>query len=261
MTPNRALDFLSLCTHITRRNWTVYRKDFFANISPSIADPALILVSLGLGLGSYLSNVDGMPYLQFLAPGLTVATTLFTSFFETSYGFYVRMTFENVFKAMLTTPMGAAEVVIGEYIWVGLKGVVMALCVTVVLSLFGMMRDPWLMPLIASVGFLVGVACGAIGLIACGLVRNINQFQTVYSFLIAPLYFLSGIFFPIQEMAWPLRALAEVFPLIHGVRIAQAIFWSRDVLSTLAVHGAILVVQCLVFGLVGYRMIRKKLIH
>ena len=108
------LESLFLSFHITRRNWTVYKKDLIANISPTVADPALVMVSLGLGLGAFITNVEGMSYMQYLAPGLTVATALFTSFFESSYGFYVRMTYENVFKAMLTTPIGVKEVVIGE---------------------------------------------------------------------------------------------------------------------------------------------------
>src|SRR5688500_9056468 len=108
------LESLKLSFHITQRNWMVYRKDLIANISPTVADPAFIMLSLGLGLGSYLTNVAGMSYMQYLAPGLTVATSLFTSFFESSYGFFVRMTYENVFKAMLTTPIGVREVVIGE---------------------------------------------------------------------------------------------------------------------------------------------------
>jgi lipooligosaccharide transport system permease protein len=257
---HNVLDSARLCGHITRRNWAVYRKDLFANISPSLADPALIMVSLGLGLGSYLSNVNGMPYMNFLAPGLTVATTLFTSFFETSYGFYVRMTFENVFKAMLTTPIGPAEVVMGELVWVGLKGLVMALGVSLVLACFGLASQPLLLPLVGLMGFLVGVACGAIGLISSGLIRNINQFQTVYSFLIAPLYFLSGIFFPIEQLWTPLRWLAEVFPLIHGVRMAQALFWNVEVVHTLALHGGIVLVQALVFGSIAYRVIHRKLV-
>lgn len=261
MTRNAALESAALCLHVTRRNWAVYRKDLLANISPSVADPALVMVALGMGLGGYLASVKGMPYLNFLAPGLTVATTLFTSFFETSYGFYVRMTFENVFKAMLTTPIGAREVVLGEFLWVGLKGAIMALAVTLVLCLFGMMRQPLLAPLIVVVGFLVGIACGAIGLIASGLIRNINQFQSVYSFLIAPLYFLSGIFFPLEEMPAPLRWIAACFPLVHGVRMAQATFWVEDVVETYLLHGGIVAFQCLVFCTVAYRVIHRKLVN
>jgi lipooligosaccharide transport system permease protein len=260
MTHRSAPSAFALCLHITRRNWTVYRKDFVANISPTLADPALIMVSLGLGLGSYLSNVQGMSYMQFLAPGLTVATTLFTSFFETSYGFYVRLTFENVFKAMLTTPMGPEDVVFGEFLWVGIKGFVMAVGVAIVLAFLGFMAHPMLIPLIGVMGFLVGVACGAIGLIASALVRNINQFQTVYSFIIAPLYFLSGIFFPLKEMNPVIRWLAEIFPLIHGVRMAQAVFWAKDVGPTFLVHGGVLVLQCVILCFVALRLVRRKLV-
>lgn len=254
------LDSLKLCMHITQRNWMVYKKDLIANISPTVADPALVLVSLGLGLGAFITNVEGMTYMQFLAPGLTVATALFTSFFESSYGFYVRMTFENVYKAMLTTPIGVGEVVIGEMIWVGLKGAVMAVGVAIVLALFGLMTNPWLIPTLASVGFLVALPCGAMGLISSAMVNNMNQFQSVYSFLIAPLYFLSGIFFPISQMSTPVRIVAEFFPLIHGVRLAQALFWERGIGEAFLHSGSILVLQSVILCSIAYIKIRKKLI-
>lgn len=253
------LESALLCLHITRRNWTVYKKDLIANISPTVADPALIMVSLGLGLGSYVTDVQGMTYMQYLAPGLTVATALFTSFFESSYGFYVRMTYENVFKAMLTTPIGVNEVVLGELLWVALKGAVMAIGVAIVLALFGMMANPWLIPALGTVGFLVGLTCGAMGLLATALVNNINQFQTVYSFVIAPLYFLSGIFFPIEQMSPPVRFVAQLFPLIHGVKIAQALFWNRAILQTYVQSGSILVLQSILLCSLAYWQIRKKL--
>lgn len=258
--PKRWIEFLRLCFHITLRNWTVYKKDLVANISPTVADPALILISLGLGLGSYLTNVQGMSYMQYLAPGLTVATALFTSFFESSYGFYVRMTFENVFKAMLTTPIGIKEVVFGELIWVGLKGAIMAIGVAIVLALFGLMHNPLLIPTLGIVGFLVAVPCGAMGLLATAMVKNINQFQSVYSFIIAPLYFLSGIFFPIEQMSTPVRVAAEFFPLIHGVRLAQSLFWERGIAEAFLYNGSILIVQSIILCWWAYAKIRKRLI-
>src|SRR5688500_17016859 len=95
-----------LSWHVVRRNWVVYRKDFLANISPSVADPMFLLLSLGIGLGPFIKEIDGLTYSQFLGAGLIATTALFTSFFESSYGFYIRLTFENVFTAMLTTPIG-----------------------------------------------------------------------------------------------------------------------------------------------------------
>lgn len=255
------LESVWLCLHIARRNWVVYQKDFVANISPTLADPALVMVSLGLGLGGYLTNVQGLPYMKYLAPGLSVATALFTSFFESSYGFFVRMTYEGIYKAMLTTPIGVREIVLGEFFWVAIKGAVMSTGVGIVLACFGLMANPWLIPLLALVGFFVALPCGAMGLLASALVRNINQFQTVYSFLIAPLYFLSGIFFPIPEMNWIVRTVAEFFPLIHGVRLAQAIFWDKGLLEATLFSGTALVVQSLVFCAVAYRQIFRKLVN
>jgi lipooligosaccharide transport system permease protein len=254
------LESFKLCLHITLRNWTVYKKDLIANISPTVADPALIMVSLGFGLGAYLTNVEGMTYMQYLAPGLTVATALFTSFFESSYGFFVRLTYENVFKAMLTTPIGVREVVMGEMLWVGLKGAAMAVGVGIVLAVCGLMVNPLYIPLLSLVGFLVALPCGAMGLLATAMVNNINQFQTVYSFIIAPLYFLSGIFFPISQMTPSVRFVAEFFPLIHGVRLAQSIFWDKGIAENFLYSGSILLIQSLVLCLLAYKKIRKKLI-
>src|SRR4051794_543739 len=194
------LDTLKLSWHIVRRNWWVYRKDFLANISPTIADPAFMILSLGVGLGGFVARVEGHPYLQYLAPGLAVSTAMFTAFFETSYGFYIRMTYENIFKAMLTTPIGVREIVLGEFLWVALKGALMVVGVSVVLLAFGLFKQPvnlWLAPF---VGILVAFPLGCLGLLSSCYVRNINQFQTVYSFLISPLYFFSGIFFPLEQM-------------------------------------------------------------
>lgn len=260
MKPNSFFSIMHLSWLVSHRNWTVYKKDFISNTSPTLADPALILVSLGLGLGGFIAEIQGMTYMHFLAPGLAVATALFTSFFESSYGFYVRMTYENVFKAMLTTPIGVLEVVIGELLWVGLKGALMAFGVAVVLACFGLMANPYLIPMAALVGFLVAVPCGAIGLLATGLVHNINQFQSVYSFIIAPMFYLSGIFFPFEQISPVIRWLAEIFPLIHGVRLSQSIFWDQNILQTFAVSGGILIFQSLLVGYFSYRVIKKKLI-
>lgn len=254
------IETMKMCLHITKRNWQVYRKDLLANTSPTVADPALIMISLGLGLGVYLTDMEGMSYLQYLAPGLVIATALFTSFFESSYGFYIRMTYENIYKAMLTTPVSVREIILGEFLWVGLKGAIMAIGVSIVLALFGLMNNPFLIPLCGIVGFLVAVPCGAIGLISSAIVRNINQFQTVYSFVIAPLFYLSGIFFPLEQMARPVRFVAELFPVIHGVQLSQAIFWNEEMTTTLINHGIPLLIQLIIFCSIANRLVRKKLI-
>jgi len=251
---------LRLSWHIVSRNWAVYRKDFIANVSPTLADPSLVMVSLGLGLGSLIQNVNGLSYLAFMAPGLVATTALFTAFFESSYGFYVRMTYESVFKAMLTTPIGAREIVIGEFIWNFLKGAFMAFGVAVVLFFFGLMPNLLFVPAAALIGGLTAIPCSAIGLLASSYVKNINQFQSVYSFLIAPIYYLSGVFFPVEPMPRLFQIVIQFSPFTHGVRLMQLLFWKRMTVEALLWHGGVLCAFAIVLGLWALKRIRAKLI-
>lgn len=252
-------DTLILSWHVVRRNWRVYQKDFLANISPTLSDPAFMILSLGVGLGAFLTDVQGRTYLQYLAPGLAVSTALFTAFFETSYGFYVRMTFENIFKAMLTTPIGVREIVIGEFVWVALKSALMVFGVSLVLMAFGLFKGPEGLLLTPLIGVLAGLPLGALGLVSSCLVRNINQFQTVYSFLISPIYFFSGIFFPLEQMPAWVQWVAKCLPLYHAVELAQSVYWHEGIVEAWTVHGSILVVYSTVLVWIAYGRVKARL--
>ena len=251
---------LRLAWRVVIRNWVVYRKDFLANISPTLADPALMMTALGMGLSPFIGSIHGLPYSQYLAPGMAATTVLYTAFFECSYGFYVRMTFESVFKAMLTTPIGTREVVLGEYIWVAIRAALMAGGVGIVLVLLRLLPNPWAVLLFPLIGGMLAIPCGAIGLLASSYVRNINQFQTVYSFLIAPMYFISGIFFPLADKSI-LGAIIQVSPFFHGVRLLQMAAWNQFSPKRILYHLSVMFVYALVLGFWSLVRIRKKLVN
>jgi lipooligosaccharide transport system permease protein len=249
----------TLAWHIVVRNWAVYKKDFIANVSPTVADPALTLFALGLGLSPFIQQVEGLSYAAYLAPGLVATTAFFTAYFETSYGFYVRMTFESVFKAMLTTPIGVKEIILGEFLWVFLKGTLMAAGVGLVLALLGLVPNWESLFVVPFLGGWLALPMGALGLVASGYVRNMNQFQTVYSFLIAPMYFLSGVFFPlsgrpiVEKIMW-------VSPFTHGVSLLQMAMWGRYEAKPFLLHAGAMAAFTLVLGFWAYRRMRTKLI-
>lgn len=250
---------LRLAWHVVVRNWTVYRKDFLANISPTLADPALMMTALGMGLSPFIGQIHGLSYAQYLAPGMIATTALFTAFFECSYGFYVRMTFESVFKAMLTTPIGVREVVIGEFLWVFIRAALMAFGVGLVLAIMGLLPNPLVLLIVPFIGGLLAVPCGAIGLLSAAFVRNINQFQTVYSFLIAPIFYLSGVFFPLGERP-VLEMIVQISPFHHGVRLLQMAVWGTWDAMQLLYHVTVLIAFAAGLGWWAHASIRKKLI-
>ena len=248
-----------LAWHVTVRNWVVYRKDFIANISPTLADPALVLASLGAGLSPFIGRIGGHSYAQFLAPGMVATTALFTAFFECSYGFYIRMTFESVFKAMLTTSIGVLDIVIGEFVWLAIRAALMATGVAVVLLVIGLVPNPLGALLFPVIGALLALPCGAIGLLSAAWVRNINQFQSVYSFLIAPIYYLSGVFFPLGNNSW-LGVVVQFSPFYHGVRLLQMSSWGEWYWPEAILHVAVLIAFTLVLGWLALGQVKRKLI-
>ena len=96
-------EFLSLSWRVCFRHLTIYRQDLFANMAPTLIDPVLFVLAFGVGLGAYVTNVGDSDYMHYMAPGLAVTTALFTAFFETSYGFFIRLRFEHIYQAILTT--------------------------------------------------------------------------------------------------------------------------------------------------------------
>ncbi len=255
---NELLLSLRLGWQVVLRNWTVYRKDFLANISPTLADPALILGSLGMGLSGFVGQIGGMSYAQFLAPGMIATTALFTAFFESSYGFYVRMTFESVFKAMLTTPIGVREVVIGEFMWVFVRAALMGLGVSLVLLALGLLPNPSAILICPIIAGTLAMPCAAIGLLASAWVRNINQFQTVYSFLIAPIFYLSGVFFPTPAGSF-LGTVVQFSPFYHGVKLIQFTVWGQAPWDAVLWHSGMLAVFTVVLCGVSFPLIGRKL--
>ena len=135
----------------------------------------------------------------------------------------------------------------------------MAGCVGLVLACMGMVSIPLMLPLFPIIGGLLALPCGAIGLLASAQVANINQFQTVYSFLIAPIFYLSGVFFPLTDRPW-LDALVQFSPFHHGVRLLQITAWGTWLPGEILYHIAALLAFTGGLGYLAYRRIRKRLI-
>lgn len=248
---------IRLSSVVAWRHWQIFRRDLLANISPTLVDPFLYVMVFGYWLGGQVAHGGNRSYLQFMAPGITAMSALFTAFFEGSYGFYVRLELEHVFKALLTTPVGPREILLGELIWLAAKGAIMSSVVSLVLLALGIVHLDFIF-LIPVMGAMTAVAAGTIGLVSSCYVRNINQFQAVYGWIISPMFFMSGMFVPTEVMPKMIQYLCWVSPFFHSVKLAQATLWPEDVAKTWLVHGGCLV---LITALLVYWASRRILLR
>src|SRR5436309_1595115 len=95
----------------------MYRRTWKWNLLPNFFEPVFYLLSIGIGLGAYISEMSGVSYLSFIAPGLVCVAAMNGASFEVTYNIYVRLTFEKTYDAMLTTPIEPDDILGGEVQW------------------------------------------------------------------------------------------------------------------------------------------------
>jgi lipooligosaccharide transport system permease protein len=209
---------------VWRRNAAMYRRTWKWNILPNFFEPVFYLFSIGVGVGGYISEMGGMSYLAFLAPGLVCVAAMNGASFEVTYNIYVRLTFEKTYDAMLTTPIEPDDILTGEVLWAVTRACVYGGCFFIVLMLYGLAPLPsslWAILVIPITGLLFA----AIGMAFSLRIKNIDMFSFYFTLFLTPLFLFSDVFFPLQErLAGAWLWVAEALPLLHPVRLARAAF-------------------------------------
>ncbi len=243
------------------RHFRVYSQNLLSNAVPPFLEPLIFLAGLGLGLGRYVDNMAGLPYVEFLAAGLMLTASMFTSSFECTFGTYIRMEFDKAYDGMLGAPISARDLLVGEILWAGAtKGFVFSFAVLLVTAAFGVvsLTNYWMAPLVGAV---TGVMFAALGFLVTSWVKNINQFNFFFSAFISPMFFFAGVVFPLDNLPAVVRPVAEVLPLTHTVRILRMLTGSE--MFNLGIMGwDILYTTALIVGVGawGIGRLKRKLI-
>jgi lipooligosaccharide transport system permease protein len=237
----------------------VYTKNLISNGFPAFMEPLIFLAGVGLGLGRYITSMEGMGYLQFLSSGLLVTTAMFTAAFECSFGTFIRLEFEKVYDGMIAAPMTVNNLLIGEILWAGTKGLFFSFAVLCVLLLFDII--PVSFSLLAPlVGFLTGVMFAVISLLFTSFVNNINHMNFYFTGFLSPMFFFSGVVFPISNLPEIIQPLAELFPLTHSVRLARALCGgSSD--PALLFDLAYCILLILIVGYLAIQRLKRRLLR
>jgi lipooligosaccharide transport system permease protein len=242
---------------VWQRHWLVYTKLYRTSFALNFAEPALYLVAMGLGLGSFVRDIHGQSYIKFIAPGIVASSSVFAAVYECTYGTYIRMTFQKTFDAILATPVSLDDLVLGELLWGATKSVIFGITITIVIALFGLVDSPLIVCVIPFV-FLGGLIFAELSLIFCAIVPGIDFFSYFYTLFMTPLFLFSGIFFPLDSMPRVVADLAFFTPLYHLVNICRA-FSSGTVTDALGGIVWIVVVTALLAPL-PFKLMRKRVI-
>ncbi|MBU0681631.1 MAG: ABC transporter permease [Proteobacteria bacterium] len=213
-------------TKIWVRNARVWRKHIMATLIGNLGQPFLFLIAMGYGLGRDVGPIDGLSYLQFIAPGLVASAVMYAAAFETTYGSYTRLALQKSYEAMLMTPLTVGDIVLGEISWGACKGLIAALIMVATLPFFGVWPSWWALGLLPLL-LVAGIFFAALGLIMTALASNYEFFNYFISLVLTPLFLFSGIFFPLDTLAPTARFVFSLLPLSPIVELARMLTFGR----------------------------------
>lgn len=243
---------------VWQRNATVYKKLYRSSLTLNFFEPMLYLIALGYGLGGFIKQINGMSYIEFIAPGIVMSSAMFAASYECTYGTYVRMIYQKTFDAILATPINFNELILGELLWGTTKSLIYGTIIILVISVFGVVKSPYAVFLIPSI-FSCGVIFASMSLIATAIVPGIDSFNYFYTLVLTPLFLFSGIFFPLEDMPDIVVRISQTNPLLHLVNISRALCYGR-ISWSLFYDVNIIIVYLIILAPLPFILLKKRYI-
>jgi len=214
-----------LVLRVFSRNLKVFRKTWKANIMFNFVEPLLYLWAMGFGLGIYVTQINGLSYIEFLAPALIASSAMFSTTYEMTYGSFTRMGYQKTFHGMVATPVSMDDVVMGEILY----GMVFFL----VVALFGLVKSPWALLIPVPLALMVMIFA-ILSLIWTSIAPNYDSFGYFFTLFISPMFLFAGVFFPVENLPSGIRFLPWLTPLYHAVEVIRPMVLGRVTWSVLA---------------------------
>ena len=230
-------------------------------IAIAIANPVLYLVSIGLGLGSFIdqnagsTGVDGVSYLTFLAPALLATAAIQGALDESVFPTLEGFKWNKLFFSMNATPLSGNHIAMGVFFNSLIRTVFTAVLYWFVMLAFGVLESPraWLAIFTAV---MAGAAFGALMQALAGLLENENMFFTIVErFIIMPLFLFSGTFYPLTNMPIYLQWIGWISPLWHATELGRWLTYGSEISTQMLFVHFIFLNSILVVGLIASRRI------
>ena len=211
--------------HLIERNVLVYKRIWLVIVSGAF-EPLFYLLSLGFGLGAIigdvtLANGQTVPYAAFVAPAMMATAAMNGAIVESTFNIFFKLNFARTYDGILSTPMGVADVAIGEIGWALMRGAAYAVGFYVVMLILGLVESAWSILAIPA-AVLVGFAFAACGMAATTYMKKIQDFDLI-TLVQIPLFLFSATFFPITTYPPLLQAVVAVTPLYQGILLIRSL--------------------------------------
>lgn len=233
------------------REMLLFRRRLFklGYVFSSLFVPFLYLVAFGLGLGKNV-HVAGQSYVEFLVPGLVAMSSMNNAYSSVSVNLSMSRTYFKTFQVLVQAPIGPSAIVIGEILAGVVRGLfasTMILLVGVALSGVSPLRGTFLTALLANC-----LLFSALGVVVGMRTRNLEDTSIFSNFIIMPMAFFGGTFFPLEKVPQVFKGIILILPLTHTNILIRSP--GMDLRSWISL--GVLCAYCILFLIWGARLVR-----
>ena len=214
------------------RNLLVWRKLAIPSLVGNIAEPLMWLVAFGYGMGALVGEVAPtsggakVPYILFLASGSICMSAMQAASFEALYSAFSRMHVQKTWDGIMNAPVSLDNVVMAEMLWAAFKSLFTVTAILGVMLVLGISHSPKLLvawPILLG----VGITFSCIALIFNAMAKGYDFFTYYFTLFLTPMMFLSGIFFPRDQLPPVVKVISDWLPLTNAVELVRPLFMDQ----------------------------------
>ena len=202
-----------------------YKRTWRGSVLSSFVLPVLFVLGFGLGVGEFVDaggKLGGVPYLDYIVPGMIASTAMQVAFGEATWPVMGRFIWIRTYHSMVAAPLRIFDIVSGDLLFVLLRVVATTAVFLGVIVAFGAVHSWWAFAVVPVAG-LLGLATAAPVFAYAARLETDSYFPLLQRFVVIPMSLFAGVFFPVESIEFaPLRVLAYVSPLWHGVEVCRA---------------------------------------
>ncbi|MCL4456227.1 MAG: ABC transporter permease [Nitrospirae bacterium] len=226
----------------------------------TLARPLLWLFLVGGGMSKMVSPDMGMPYMQFIFPGIIGMTILFSSIFSS-----ISIIWDKEFgfmKEMLVAPVSRFSIVIGKALSGTMVSTFQALIIVLLFPVIGLKLGIDQILLILCISAMLSFCLASLGILIATFYENLESFSVIMNFIIMPMFFLSGAMYPVKLLPHVLSFLTRINPLTYGIdALKYMIFPEKKLLThdfTLSLDIAAIGISSIVFVILAAMVFERR---
>ncbi len=226
----------------------------------TLARPLIWLFLVGGGMSRMVSPDMGVPYIQFIFPGIIGMTILFSSIFSS-----ISIIWDKEFgfmKEMLVAPVSRLSIVVGKALSGTAVSTIQALIILLLFPIIGLKLGIVQVLLILCIAVILSFCLSTLGILIATFYENFESFSVIMNFIVMPMFFLSGAMYPVKRLPHALGLFTRVNPLTYGIdALKYMVLPEKGALSQdfpLSLDITVIVVTSIVFVTIAANVFERR---